>query len=209
MGGRGATSGVGSLGSPTAQRDYPPAEEDALRRYTRLSSINPLLGRKGYDGLSDSNKELVQNLDKAIARTGFNKDYIAGDSFKFSRGASGRSIGVPKDQDFNNAQELADYINNNLVGKPSINKGYTSITQDSSVSNNFASSHKNAVVLEYAKISKGVRGAYLSGGNGKAAISHYGSRERETLLQRNLKTTPISAWVDSNGTVHVAVFCNI
>lgn len=63
------------------------------------------------------------------------------------------------------------------------------------------------IVVKYDKIGKGMKGAYVSGGKGKTPISYFGQSEYETLLQRNVKTTPVKAYVQ-NGTVYVHVIAN-
>ena len=215
MGGRGASSGggsggVASLGDPREQRtDFTYDEERSLYNYTKSSNINKKLGLQGYDKLSASDKQYVENLDKAINKAGFKSDYIPDGKDKpmFMRGGGAVMIGVPESMSFNNPQEMADYINKNLIGKYTTNAGYTSVTTTKSVADGFASGQKNPVILEYGEIKKGTRGTYVSGGKGQKAISFYGKGEDETLLQRNVSTAPVQAYV-KNGRVHVVVMAH-
>lgn len=189
------------LADPLEQQDYPPEERKALYDYTYSSHINWELGNKGYDNLDPTHKKMAENLDKAIAKSGWNKDQ---DNTPFSRGCGAIVVGVPQNQKFSSQQDLADYINKNCVGGTFTNVGYTSITHKDSVASGFKSSQPNPIVVKYDKIGKGMKGAYVSGGKGKKPISYYGEYEYETLLQRNVKTTPVKAYV-KNGTVYVHV----
>lgn len=211
FGGRGASSsggsgsGGGKLGHPREQRDdYTPEQYKALENYTGSSSINKHLGVEGYDNMDAYYKKMADNLDSAIAKSGWNKTET---DTPYMRGAGAIVVGVPQDMKFSSKQELADYINKNSVGNKYTNEGYTSITTTPSVARSFANSQsgKNPIILEYKQIKKGTKGAYVSGGHGKKPISVFGSDEDETLMQRKVKTTPISAWVGNDGYVHVAV----
>lgn len=211
FGGRGASSsggggsGSGKLGHPREQRDdYTPEQYKALEDYTSSSSINKHLGVEGYDNMDAYYKNMADNLDKAIAKSGWNKTET---NTPYMRGAGAIVVGVPQDMKFKSQQDLADYINKNSVGNKYVNEGYTSITTQHHTAKSFADTQKgkNPIILEYAKIKKGTKGAYVSGGHGKKPISVFGSMEDETLMQRKVKTTPISAWVGNDGYVHVAV----
>ena len=203
-GGR-SSAGVGGsmpkLANPREQIDYPQDEQTKLYDYTESSHINYELGVIGYNNMSDTYKEMADTLDTAISKSGWTKDEFQTGMY---RGGGGVMIGVSQDQTFQSKQDLVNFINNNLIGVPTTNAGYTSITGTFSVAKSFSSGEKNAVILEYGKIGKGMRGAYVSGGNGKKAISYYGTDENETILQRNVKTTPVMAYLKDNR-VHVVV----
>lgn len=196
--------GGGKLNSPFVQQTYPFEEERALFEYTEESSINGRLGTSGYDGLSDKDKEYVDNLDKAIAKSGWNKTAT---NTNVRRGGGAICVGVDKSLDFSgDPQGLADYINNEVVGKKyGYNAGFTSMTQSLGVAQSFADGQKNPIIIHYDLIEKGTKAAYVSGGGGKKAISAFGSGEDESLAQRNLYTYANRAWVEQDGYCHVSV----
>lgn len=194
------------LADPIVQQDYPAQERKALEDYTLSSSINRRIAdaqKPGGTPLDADDKKYVKNLDNAISKSGWNTTETNTD---FVRGGGGICVGVPETMNFNSQQELADYINNSIVGQvEATNVGFTSITRTPSVAKGFASGKKNAIIMHYDRIEGGTRGAYVSGGKGKSAISVFGDGEDETLLERNITTRAQRAWVGNDGYVHVSV----
>lgn len=220
MGGRGQSSEGGikkkKVASPWEQpdigngkRQLTQEEADALYEYTKSSHVNAELAKvKGDVTQLDSQwAEMVKNLDSGISKFGWNKTEDAPQYGTVAlRGGGAIMVGVPESLKLS-AQGLADYINANLIGVDATNVGYTSITRTPNVAENFAAmyNNKNPVILDYASVDDGVRGVYISGGQGKTPISDYKTYEDETLLQRNIVTTPRTAYVGSDGYCHVVV----
>lgn len=180
------------------------AEARALRKYTDSSHINMVLGKADGDLnspiFSDAEREQVRNMDSAIEGFGWNKTET---NTPFVRGAGAITCGVPTN--YMTPQEIVDYINTKRIGTKNVNVGYTSICRKSNVASSFSGNQKNPVVLEYRTIGKGMRGVFVSGGNGKMPISGFGTNENETLLQRNVVTVPVYAYLGSDGRPRVVV----
>ena len=202
--GAGGKGGGARLASPTEQIEdqYSTGEQEALSWYTDSSYINSKLAFNGYDSLDKSERDKVKNMDSAIEKSGWNETET---NTPFLRGAGGYAIGISEDMEFKSQQQMVDYINSKLVGTETQNVGYTSITRKPDIAKSFSSGEEHPIIMEYVHIEKGVKGAYLSGGGNKKAISSFGTYEDETLLQRNIWTAPTNAYIGNDGRVHVQV----
>ena len=178
-------------------------ERHALWEYTDSSVIinSRLAEAKGRAAeLKGHVKQTVKDMDSAINRFGWNKKEMLGEDGALYRGAKLWALGIPTDAGLK-GEALADYINENRLGTINLNYGYTSTSLSESVAKGFIHQH-NGVIVEYNSVGRGVRGLYVSDEN--RPISAFKDYEQELLMQRNLVTVPLGAWVGSDGYVHVA-----